>query len=226
MTKSQRDEYKRSLFDKHGPEAAHLSQVRSSLIIPVVAGGFIGAGIAAKKGFSPVVVLLSALFGAVLLAALWWFFVTRVSHGAGAMFGEFIQPGGGRTPYRQQYSEQDAMVMRGEVARALASYEEIILASGNDPDPRIRAAELYVKDGQLERAEAHYKAVQRMPNVAAKDDVYVSNRLVDLYLKWPDREVRALTELRRLIETYPDTDIAQRARAGLANLKSQLGAAE
>jgi hypothetical protein len=226
MTPSEREEYKRSLFDRHGPEAAHLSQVRSSLIIPVVAGGFIGAGIAAKKNLSPALVALSAVAGAVLLSALWWFFVTRASHGAGALFGEFIQPSGDRTPYQQQYSEQDAMVMRGEVARALASYEEIILASPNDPDPRIRAAELYLQHGQRDRAEALFKSVQRMAHVGPKDDVYVSNRLVDLYLKWPEREVRALTELRRLIDTYPDTDIAERARTGLANLKSQLGAAE
>jgi len=149
-----------------------------------------------------------------------------MSRGAGAVFGEFIQPSGDHTPYERQYSEQDAMVMRGDVARALASYEEIILASPNDPVPRVRAAELYLKNGQRDRAEALYKSVQRMPRVSATDDVYVSNRLVDLYLQWPEREVRALTELRRLIETYPDTDIAKRARAGLANLKSQLGSAE
>ena len=226
MPQSQRDEYKRSLFDKHGPEAAHLNQVRSSLIIPVVAGGFIGAALAAKKNLSPVLVALSALAGAVLLGTWWWFFVTRVSRGAGAALGEFIQPSGDRTPYKAQYSEQDAMVMRGEVARALASFEEIILASPNDPEPRVRAAELYLKNGQRDRAEALYKSVQRMPRVNATDDVYVSNRLVDLYLQWPEREVRALTELRRLIDTYPDTDIAERARTGLANLKSQLGSAE
>jgi len=226
MTKNQRDEYKRSLFDKHGPEAAHLGQVRSSLIIPVVAGGFIGAGVAAKKNLSPTLVALSALVGAVLLTALWWFFVTRASRGAGVLFGEFIQPSGDRTPYQQQYSEQDAMVMRGEVARALASYEEIILSSPNDPHPRVRAAELYLKNGQRDRAEALFKSVQRMPGVSPGDDVYVSNRLVDLYLQWPEREVRAMTELRRLIDTYPDTAIAERARTGLASLKSQLGAAE
>ena len=131
-----------------------------------------------------------------------------------------------RGPEAAQYSEQDAMVMRGEVARALASYEEIILASPNDPAPRIRAADLYAKNGQRDRAEALYKAVQRLPNVSAKDDVYVSNRLVDLYLQWPDREARALSELRRIIDTYPESDVAGRARIGLANLKSQLGAAE
>ena len=161
-----------------------------------------------------------------MLGTWWWLFVTRVSRGAGAAFGEFIQPSGDHTPYERQYSEQDALVMRGDVARALASYEEIILASPNDPVPRVRAAELYLKNGQRDRAEALYKSVQRMPRVSASDDVYVSNRLVDLYLQWPEREVRALTELRRLIETYPDTDIAKRARAGLANLKSHLGSAE
>ena len=226
MPQSQRDEYKRSLFDKHGPEAAHLNQVRSSLIIPIVAGGFIGAALAAKKDLTPALVALCAVAGAALLAGWWWFFVTRASRGAGALFGEFIQPSGDRTPYQPQYSEQDAMAIRGQAARALASYEEIILASPNDPEPRVRAAELYLKNGQRDRAEALYKSVQRLPRVSAKDDVYVSNRLVDLYLKWPEREVRALTELRRLIDTYPDTDIAERARAGLANLKGQLGAAE
>jgi tetratricopeptide (TPR) repeat protein len=226
MPTRERDEYKRSLFDKHGPEAAHVNQIRTSLIIPVVAGAFIGAALALKTDLSPLLIALSTLAGAILLGAWWWFFITRVSRGAGALFGEFIQPNGSRTPYHRQYSEQDAMVMRGEVAQALASYEEIILASPNDPVPRIRAAELYMRNGQRDRAENLYKTVQRMPGVAVTDDVYVSNRLVDLYLQWPEREVRALTELRRLIDTYPDTDTAERARTGLANLKSRLGSAE
>ena len=223
MPMSERDEYKRSLFDERGPEAAHENQIRNSLIIPIVAGGLIGGALAARKNLSPALIALSAVAGAAILGVWWWFFVSRVSRGAGALFGEFIQPSGNRTPYQQQYSEQDAMVMRGDVPRALASYEEMILASPNDPQLRIRAAELYVKNSQRDRAEALYKSVQRMPGVPARDDVYVSNRLVDLYLQWSGREVRSLTELRRLIDTYPDTDIAERARTGLANLKSQLG---
>ena len=226
MPTSERDEYKRSLFDVHGPEAAHVSQIRTSLVIPIVAGGIIGGALAVKNDLAPPFIALAAVGGAVFLGFWWWFIVSRVSHGAGTAFGEFIQPSGDRTPYRQQYSEQDAMVMRGEVPRALASYEEIILASPNDPDPRMRAADLYATHGQRDRAEALYKSVQRISRVDAKDDVYVSNRLVDLYLQWPGRELRALTELRRLIDTYPDTDIAKRASTGLANLKSQLGDAE
>jgi hypothetical protein len=65
-----------------------------------------------------------------------------------------------------------------------------------------------------------------LPRISPKDDIYVSNRLVDLYLAWPGHETKGLRELRRLIDTYPETDVADRARAGLQNLKSQLGVTE
>ena len=219
------DDYKPTLYDKHGPEAAQIFQTASSLIIPVVAGAFIGGALAAKRGLSGVFIVLWALSGSVLLGGWWWFFVTRLSRGVGRAFGEFIQPAASGS-YERQYSHEDAMVMRGDVGGALASYEGIILEAPNDAQPRLRAAELYAKIGQRERAEELYRAVQRLPRVAPKDDVFASNRLVDLYLAWPGHETKGLRELRRLIDTYPETDVAERARAGLVNLKSQLGVAE
>lgn len=226
MNHGEDDAYRRTAFDRLGPEAAHRNQILSSLIIPIVAGALIGGALGAKNDLSTPLIALSALAGAALLGGWWWFFVTRMSRGVGKLFGEFIQPSGDRTPYEPQYSEQDAMAMRGNVAGALASYEEIILASPNEPQPKLRAADLYVKNGQRDRAEALYRAVQRLPDVAAKDDIYATNRLADLYLQWPDREARALTELRKIIDRYPETDVAQRARTGLANLKRHLGTAE
>ena len=76
------DEYKRTLYDKHGPEAAQVLQTASSVIIPVVAGGLIGAAFAAQKGLSSWLVVLSALVGAVTFGTWWWLFVTRLSRGA------------------------------------------------------------------------------------------------------------------------------------------------
>jgi tetratricopeptide (TPR) repeat protein len=217
--------YSRSLFDKRGPEAAHFLQIASSLIIPVVAGAFIGGALAVRKELSPALIVISVLGGSLVFALWWWFFVSRLSHGAGRAFGEFIQPSGAGS-YERQYSHEDALVMRGDVEGALASYEKIILTAPNDAQPRLRAAELYAKSKMRERAETLYRAVQRLPRVAPRDDIYASNRLVDLYLAWPGHETKGLSELRRLIDTYPETDVADRARAGLVNLKSQLGTAE
>lgn len=225
MSAGSRDGYKRTLFDRRGPEAAHFLQTVSSLIIPVVAGALIGGALAAQKGLSPALIVVSTLAGSLTFALWWWFFVTRVSHGAGKMFGEFIQPSAAGS-YERQYSHEDALVMRGDVEGALGSYEKIILEAPNDAQPRIRAADLYAKSGIRERAEILYRAVQRLPRVAPRDDIYASNRLVDLYLAWPGHETIGLRELRRLIDTYPETDVAKRARAGLVNLKSQLGVAE
>jgi hypothetical protein len=160
------DGYKRTVFDRQGPEAAHFLQTVSSLIIPIVGGAFIGGGLAVQKDFSPPVIALSVVSGS------------------------------------------------------------IVFEAPSDPQPRIRAADLYAKSGLRERAEELYRAVQRLPRVAPRDDIYVSNRLVDLYLAWPGHEKSGLRELRRLIDTYPETDVATRARAGLVNLKSQLGEAE
>ncbi|MFL5568000.1 MAG: tetratricopeptide repeat protein [Gemmatimonadaceae bacterium] len=225
MSGSERDDYKRTLFDRRGPEAAQYLQTISSLIIPIVGGAFVGGGLAVQRKFSFALVVISAIAGSLAFAVWWWFFVTRVSHGAGAAFREFIQPSGAGS-YERQYSREDAMVMRGDVGGALASYEQIILETPNDPQVRLRAADLYAKSGQRERAESLYRSVQRLPRISRSTDVVASNRLVDLYLAWPGHETRGLRELRRLIDTYPETDVAQRARAGLVNLKSQLGIAE
>lgn len=220
-----RDEYKRTVFDRHGPEAVHFLRTVSSLIIPIVAGAFICGALAVRRDFSAALIVLSALGGSLTFGVWWWYFVTRISRGAGRAFSEFIQPSAAGS-YERQYSHEDALVMRGDVESALASYERIILEAPNDAQPRIRAAELYAKSGLRERAELLYRAVQRLPRVAPRDDIYASNRLVDLYLAWPGHETKGLRELRRLVDTYPETDVAERARAGLVNLKSQLGVTE
>lgn len=225
MSASGGDDYKKSLFDKHGPEAADVLRTVSSLTIPVVAGALIGGALAAQRDLSAPLIVLSIFAGALILGTWWWLFVTRVSHGAGKAFSEFIQPSASGS-YERQYSQEDTMVMRGDVGGALTSYEEIILEAPNDPQPRLRAAELYAKSQQWDRAEELYRSVQRLPRLKPKDDVFASNRLVDLYLAWPGHETKGLRELRRLIDTYPETDVAERARAGLVNLKSQLGVAE
>ena len=214
-------EYKRSYLDKHGPEGADFYKAAVWLLVPSVLGGVVGGWYFGKAGYSAGWVIVGTIVGAVLCGAGTLLFIRSVSEGAGGFFRSLIEPN--RTDYERQYSREDALVMRGDVEGALASYEAIIAEGPTEAQPRIRAAELYAKSGMHERAEMLYRAVQRLPDVAPKDDVFVSNRLVDLYLTWPGNEGKGLRELRRLIDSYPNTDVAERARAGLVTLKSRLG---
>ena len=195
------------------------------MIVPVTAGAFIGAGTAIKAGLVTPAVVLATLVGAILGGASAALFVVSISRGAGGAFGSFLQPSGSGS-YERQYSLEDSLLMRGDVAGALASYERVIADAPDQAQPRLRAAEVCFKSKMNEKAESLFRGVQRLPHVAAKDDIYASHRLVDLYRTWPGNETKGLRELRRLIDTYPNTDVAARAREGLVSLKGQLGVTE
>src|SRR5262249_34200799 len=66
------------------------------------------------------------------------------------------------------------------------------------------------------------REIQRIPTVTPGEDIYATNRLVDLLTGRLGEPARALTELRRLIDKYPDLPAAIHARGALAALKERL----
>jgi hypothetical protein len=66
--------------------------------------------------------------------------------------------------------------------------------------------------------------VQRRQGITAGDDIYATNRLVDLLTGPLGDPARALTELRRLIDTYPSLPATAHARSALATLKTRVHA--
>ncbi|HLJ18563.1 MAG TPA: tetratricopeptide repeat protein, partial [Stellaceae bacterium] len=117
---------------------------------------------------------------------------------------------------------QQALVMRGQIDAALASYEAVIAERPDAVDARLRAAEVYLKErADHRRAAELFRAVQRIATITPGQDVYVTNRLVDLLTGPLDDPGRALVELRRLIERYPDSPAAGHARQALAALRAR-----
>ena len=210
-------EYRRSLFDKMGPEAADVFWLGTLLLVPTVAGILIGAALAFRANLSIPVVFLSGVLGGLLAGGGSALITWGISRGTGGAFGAFIQPKG---EYKRDYSPEDALVARGDIDAAVASYEKIAADNAEDFDARFRAAELLAKRGPPERAAALYREIQTRATQRG-DDVRASQRLIDLYLGWPEHEGRALRELRRLVDRYPGTDIATKARAALDKLKAQ-----
>lgn len=213
-------QYKPTLFDRHGPDAG--GYVRTAAYGLMVfglsmTGGFImiaGGKIEASFVGVIMIVVVSALFGAVVSLTAY-----LISRAAGDTY-KHLMVNGSTTPYREQYSYQQALVMQGRVDDAIASFEAVISENPAAVDAHIKAAELYAREkGDAVRAAALFRDAQRIPAIGIGEDVYVANRLIDLYNGPLAEPGRALVELRRLIDKHPGSAAAEFARDALASLK-------
>jgi hypothetical protein len=206
--------YKPTLFDRHGPDAGHFLQAwgYGLLIFGVTTGALM-----AKIGFRWWVLPVGAGFGA-LGGGSGWFI--------GTMFGDgwkAVAVDGLSTPYERQFSYEQSLVMKGRVDDAIASFEAVIATEPELIAPRIKAAELYAREKKdPQRAAELFRDVLRSPVITPGENVYATNRLVDLYIGPLNDPGRAFVELRRLIESRAGSDAAEHARRSLAELKARM----
>lgn len=143
------------------------------------------------------------------------------AEGAGRVFGAFIQPSGNSTPYQRTYSAEDALAAQGNVGEALRAYDAIIAGNALDVVARRQAADLHARAGDPRRAAELFAEIRRIPTVPRSDELYASQRLIDLLLGSLGDRGRALVELRRLVETFPGTREAAGARAAIERMKRE-----
>jgi len=207
--------YKPTLFDRHG--AAAVDRVRAATYGVMVFGLVFGV-LALAGGKVSVWTFLFAALAAVATGALGLGLATA----AGGTW-KTLMVNGASTPYENQYSYQQSLVMQGRVNEALASYEDIIAASPNAIEPRVLAAELYAKDDTgARRAAELLREAQAVKGIPSGRDVYVTNRLVDLLIGPLRDPGRAAVELRRLMVRYPGSAAAAHAREALGLIKEGL----
>jgi len=208
-------EYRRTLFDKYGPAA--VDRIRAFSYGAMIFGLTLAALALTMHRITLVTFVLALLVAGASAGA-----TLLLSNGVGGGWVA-IAISGASTPSEDQYSYQQALVMQGKVNEALASYEDAIAERPSDATPRILAADLYAKlpDGKRRAAEL-FREVLRLPSLPAGQDIYATNRLVDL-LTGPLRDPgRAAVELRRLIERHPESTAATHARAALARIKQRI----
>lgn len=214
-------EYKSTFMDRMGPDGGAIMRAVVYAIpaaIPACAGY---AALGPGKGMVRLAIAMLLGVAAWALAAVATYYI---GHGAGQGFLRFIQPSGETTPYVETFSQQEALAMKGQLAEALASYEELIAAAPADPEVRIAAAEMYARTkADAKRAEALYREARRLPALAPVRDLWITNRLIDLYRGQLDDEGRALVELRRIVERFPSSREAAHARDAIARIKREAG---
>ena len=145
------------------------------------------------------------------------------SGSAAAVAKAVTLPSGSSTPYEEQFSYQESMAARGDIAGALESFEAIIEERPGAIAPRQRAAELYSKGARDPmRAAELFRQIRDLETATPRDRRYASTRLVDLYDGPLADPGRAVVELRRLIEHWPGSVEANHARDALPRLKARL----
>lgn len=206
-------EYKPTLFDRHGPGAVQI--VRAFAYGLLVFG--LTAGVLFTQGAPVIRSLVIGLIAGVITGGVGWFLTELFAHS-----WKRVAIDGASTPYREQFSYQQALVMKGEVDAALESFEAIMVEQPAAVDVRIKAAELYVagRKNYLRAAEI-FREARRIPTITRGEDVYVTNRLADLLMGPLENPGRAMVELRRLIHKHPTTVAADHARSALASLKAR-----
>lgn len=204
--------YQRTLLDRLGPDGGRYIRLVGPAFLMLV---FVSLALALAG-----VRLWIAVPIGFAAAALGVWLIHHFAEATGQGFLSFLQPSGSSTPYEQQYSLQESLAIRGDVAGAIASYEEIIAADPTDVEARIRAAELHAaKGGNPKRAAECFLGARRVPGLTPARDLYISNRLIDL-LRGPLKdEGRALVELRRLVHLHPTSRDAKFARDAIAKMK-------
>jgi hypothetical protein len=217
----ERPSYKTTLFDRYGPDAAHMFRAMG---LGAIAAGFsflMFMTLAIKMlGLSGWLGLLFALCASTALGALSAVVAIMAAESTGkAITG--VLASGHTTPYTEQYSYQQALVMQGRLEEALSTLEAIIGEPNSTTDVRIRAAELYAREAKKpERAAELFREVIRDPRCTVGEEVYSANRLVDLLNGPLGQPGRALVELGRLADRYPKSIIGERARQALRSLKA------
>jgi hypothetical protein len=169
--------------------------------------------------------LVGLLFGGVWIlvsAAAGGYFVRKVIllilEGSSALVAGAVMPN--RPAEGVGYSHIEALEMRGDVPGALAAWEAAVAENPDALQARISGAELYTrKAGNHARDAQLYRDVQHHPKAPAETRLYVTQRLIDLYLGPLDDNGRALVELRRLATNWPDSPEGKGALQAIARIK-------
>lgn len=181
----------------------------------------IGALLGVLLGFSGVWLPLFALMVGIVAG----FAVQRgalmITEGAGRGIAAFIYPSGESTPYEMTFSAHDALEARGDIAAAIAAYDATMAAQPENVRARRQAAELHARAGDATHAASLFGEMRRVPGVTASDELYATQRLVDLFLGALGDPGRAMVELRRIVERFPGTREATGARTAIERLKRE-----
>jgi tetratricopeptide (TPR) repeat protein len=163
----------------------------------------------------------------ILAAGLGWLFVAvyalmqgSVLSGAAGAIGKITVPSGSSTPSVAQHSDIETMEVRGEYARAAEAYRGVIAADPTEIVACEKLAQLALRQIQdYDTAVFAYREAEKR-SLEPRRQLGYALLVAGIYRDSLKDTGKALVELRRILERYPDAPNADRLRAEIDELKA------
>jgi tetratricopeptide (TPR) repeat protein len=152
------------------------------------------------------------------------FLVTKtISEGSGKTAGTIYHPSGRSTPVKHEYSYAESLAVRGRYEEATVAYEAAVSEFPDDPEPYLRIARLYRdKLDSYEQAVFWFKRARKDSGISKGQELLASQEIIEIYRDKLCTPTRAIPELARLLDRFPEDQTADWARRELARLKEQV----
>jgi hypothetical protein len=162
-----------------------------------------------------VALVLAPLMAAGFAVVLW-----VVLTSTGRVTDAVLHPGGtGKGP--APTSQAEAFFRAGEVAESMRTFDELRARHGDTVAILRVEADLHLgRGGDPARARDLLVRLRQAAECTAADELYATQRLIDLNFGVLRDEGRALVEMRRLVDRFPGTRDAEGARAELERRKA------
>ncbi|HEX2719277.1 MAG TPA: hypothetical protein VHM67_16540 [Gemmatimonadaceae bacterium] len=190
-------------------------------LVGAVAGVAVGIAINAvthRTGWRAAATLFTSIpaTALLLLGGVFWF---PDAAGRGVM--RILAPNAGVAPRQSSYSHLQAKIAAGDIMGAVAAYEAAMVEEPTSIVLRMQAVELFAGPAKNPvRAAELLIAMRRLAGLAPQQDLYTSQRLIDLYDGPLGQPHRSLSELRRIVERHPGAREAAFARDALARRRA------
>ncbi len=162
-------------------------------------------------------VIVGALAGPALLGRMVWPLIVGTSH---RLIGGLTANSG--DPYTMQYSDIEALVIRGNFVEAAARYREIASTSFTEAEPHVRLGDLLTTHLRDETGAIEAYQAARTARPTRAEQSRITNALIDLHRRSGNTDALK-DELLRYAQLHPNAPAGKHAREEVRRMVMEEG---
>jgi tetratricopeptide (TPR) repeat protein len=186
----------------------------------LVLGGAAGALLAAAAGIHP---FLGMLIGVPLATGAVYAVTMFLTHRTGDAAKIIYSPSGKSTPARRDYSYAQSLAIRGQYEEAARAYVEACEEFPDDPEPYFGLARLFRNHLQRYADAIKWLELARLKtDLGPGRELLATQEIIEMYVQKLHTPRKAIPELARLAERFPDTPAGEAAKRELAEMRGMI----